>query len=349
MKGKKSLRVSVKDVAVAAGVSRAAASLALLNRPGVSKATRERILRIAKNLGYAPDARIASWMAGVRDAKSKDLLPIAWLNTCDEKDAWHEYKFYSPYLEGARERALQFGYRLEELWLHQPLTTMAHIDRILYKRGIEGVIVTPPARHVRLNWDRLAGISIGGGDLLAPRLHRVMADGFNNLLLALKMVNRHGYQRIGICLQEYIPGKVDAWHAVAHLFDSRTPKLRKVPPLFYTEKHGDDSMVKRQIAAWVSQRRPDVIICHNNQILAWVQEAGYRVPEEIGVVHLATDDDVSDWAGVTSKRREIGAMAVDLVVSLVNSRQFGTPGVACDTLIRGSWHPGRTLLIPKPK
>ncbi len=159
MKKKKSSRVSIRDVARAAGISKSTASYALRNHPGINKATRERVLRIAKRIGYIPDARIASWMASVRDAKSKDLLPIAWLNTHsmeDEEDVWRRHKFLSPWLEGARDRCRQLGYRLDEIWTHQPGMTMRRVSQILYQRGIEGVIVTFPARHIHLQWDRLA-------------------------------------------------------------------------------------------------------------------------------------------------------------------------------------------------
>ncbi len=346
---KKSSKASLGDVAKAAGVSTVAACYALRNQPGVSKATRERVRRIAKRLGYTPDARIASWMARMREAKTKDLLPIAWLNTTREKDTWQRFKFMSPYLEGARERAMQLGYRLEELWLQEPGMTVARMNRILHQRGIEGVIVTYPARHLRFNWDHLAGVSLGG-DMLAPRLHWVTADSYYNLLLALKMAKRHGYRRIGICLTEYFDrSSARSARAAAHYFHTTAPKLEKVPPMFYLGESDEQwPLAKTQIAAWLSRYKPDAIVCHSNRIKACVEESGYRVPEDVGILHLATDDDVSDWAGITSNRRQIGAVAAELVVSFMLSRQFGVPGIAMSTLIRGSWHPGCTLLIPKP-
>ena len=86
------------DIAKAAGVSKATACYVLRNQPGPSKETRELVFQIARQLGYAPDARMASWMATVRDAKSKELLPIAWLNTTPEKDGWTRLvNFISPY------------------------------------------------------------------------------------------------------------------------------------------------------------------------------------------------------------------------------------------------------------
>jgi len=97
------------------------------------------------------------------------------------------------------------------------------------------------------------------------------------------------------------------------------------------------------------KQKPDVIVGQNNRLLEWVKAAGFRVPEEMGVVHIATDDDVSDWAGIVSRRREIGATAVERVISLLQNRQFGVPKTAVNMAIRGSWSPGSTLLIPKPK
>ncbi|MFA4944071.1 MAG: LacI family DNA-binding transcriptional regulator [Lentisphaeria bacterium] len=342
-------RVSIRAIAVAAGISKTTVSDALRNHPGVNPATQARVLRLAKQLGYVPDARIASVMASVREAATKELLPIAWLNTNLEQDAWQKYQFHAPYLEGARERARQLGYRLEEIWLHEPGMTMPRLSRRLHRRGIEGVIVTPTATHLQLDWDRLAGVSIGK-NLLVPHLHRITADLYYNFLLALKMVKRGGYQRIGICLtDDFDRGTDHACRIAAHHFQATIPECNTVPPLFYNEVPTRWPAAKRQIVAWLSRCKPDVVVCQSNRLVACVEAAGFRVPMDVGVVHLATDDDVSDWAGVCSNRRETGAIAAELVVSFMRSRQFGVPRIARDTIIRGSWHPGRTLLIPKPE
>jgi hypothetical protein len=73
------------------------------------------------------------------------------------------------------------------------------------------------------------------------------------------------------------------------------------------------------------------------------------VPQDVGIVHIATDDDVADWAGISSHRKRIGAAAVEWVISLLQSRQFGVPETALSTIVRGTWHEGWTLLTPKPK
>jgi DNA-binding LacI/PurR family transcriptional regulator len=53
-------RVTIKDVAAAAGVSKGAVSLAFNHKPGVSEATRERIFAVARELGWAPNSSARS-------------------------------------------------------------------------------------------------------------------------------------------------------------------------------------------------------------------------------------------------------------------------------------------------
>jgi len=337
-------RISIRDVAAATGVSKSHVCDILRNRAGPSKETRERVLRAAKQLGYVPDARIASWMATVKRARNKDLLPIAWLNTEKEEDAWHKHRYFSPYFEGAQARARELGYHLDEIWTRQPGMTMRRVSQILSQRGIEGIIVAPPTKHVRLHWDHLAGVSLEG-TLLAPGLYRVMANSSFNLLLALKSVRRCGYRRIGICLGEWVDrSSHHAIRSALYYFHSLLPGAEQITPLFY-----QPLAIEPQIKAWLRRSKPDVVIGLDNRLVQWIEAAGRRVPEQIGVVHLATDDDVSDWAGICSNKREMGAAAAEWVISLMKNRQFGIPRTAMEIFVRGRWHPGRTLLNPKPR
>ncbi|GGZ26174.1 LacI family DNA-binding transcriptional regulator [Streptomyces poonensis] len=53
-------RVTIKDVAARAGVSKGAVSLAFNQRPGLSEATRDRIFAAARELGWAPNSSARS-------------------------------------------------------------------------------------------------------------------------------------------------------------------------------------------------------------------------------------------------------------------------------------------------
>jgi len=349
MKEKKPSNATLGDVANMAGISKTSAGCALKNLPGVSEETRKRVLQIARQLNYSPDARLASRMAGLRQAATRDLLPIAWLNSNEKKDAWQDYQFLSPYQEGARLRCKELGYRLEEIWTRQPGLKMRRISQIIDQQGIEGVIVTEPLRHVRLNWDRLAGVCIGGG-LLMPQLHRITTNSVFNLATALKMLKRFGYQRIGICLTE--EAERFSGHQVrstAYYFNSTLPQSRRVKHLFFPYMIMKPGVDGEMAAAWVKRERPDVVVGLSNHLVNWVRAAGYRVPEDVGVVHLAIEDDVLDWAGIYANKREVGRLAANTLVALIQSRELRIPRINSTLLVRGTWRPGRTLLIPKPK
>lgn len=354
-KGKPSL-VSLRAIAKAAGVSKTTASYVMRNCAGPSKSTRDHVAMVAKKMGYVPDPHMASYMTQIREAKIKDLESIVWLTGHHDPTVWEKHKFLSPYFNGACKRALELGYRIEIVTDKAGAVPMRRIAKMIYNRGISGVIVTHQFRqHVRLLWDSLAPVALEGR-LLAPRLHQVKTSMFYNLLLALKMVRRFGYKRIGVCLDESVDrGSYHTVRAAILYFQDGLPKSEQLAPLFYVRRSKEDQAeeaeleVKGQVLPWVKKHHPDAIICLNNGIERLLVNAGYRVPEDIGLVHLATDDDVNEWAGIHSRRGEIGAAAVGQVVSLIQNRKFGVPNTPIIMEVRGLWHNGRTLLVPKPR
>jgi LacI family transcriptional regulator len=341
--------VSLGDIAKKCALSRTAVSYALRGHPGIPAATRERVRAVANQLGYRPDPRMAFRMEQVRGAKAKDLLPLAWLNLDKDRDAWSRHLYLRPYLEGARERCLDMGYQLEEFWVRQPGMTMRRMSEILYHRGIQGVIVAPSAfysaGHLRLQWKNFAAVSFDRG-LLAPRIHRIIPDYFYNILLTLKILRRAGYRRIGVYLQLQTERRsTHAYAAGVLYFHSVIPEAERIAPRF--EHHRPN--YRRGFEQWFRTVQPDVIVCHHSELPQWLAELGVKVPEQVGVTHLATDDDVADWAGIRQRKREIGASAAEMAISQLQNYRFGLPDPALDTLIQGQWHPGKTLLTPKPR
>jgi DNA-binding LacI/PurR family transcriptional regulator len=83
--GPRPRRPTLEDVAKASGVSRALVSIVIRRAPGASEATRERVLRVAAEIGYRPDARarllatsstrLIGVVFNVQHAFHADLLP----------------------------------------------------------------------------------------------------------------------------------------------------------------------------------------------------------------------------------------------------------------------------------
>ena len=59
-------KVSLRAIAVKAGVTRMAVSLALRGKTGVSASLRRKIQKLAKRMGYAPDPEVAKFLSHIR-------------------------------------------------------------------------------------------------------------------------------------------------------------------------------------------------------------------------------------------------------------------------------------------
>lgn len=68
-------RVRLSDVATAAGVSKATASLALNGRPGISRETRARVVAVAEEVGYRPNRAAREIASGVTRTIGAVLSP----------------------------------------------------------------------------------------------------------------------------------------------------------------------------------------------------------------------------------------------------------------------------------
>lgn len=364
--------VGLSQIVKATGFSRTTVFKALRSLPKVGKETADFIRKTARELGYTPDARMIPIMAGVRASKTRELLPLAWLNNTKEERQWRDSKALTPYLEGALRQCHSMGYTLDELWLNAPGMTARRMSKILYHRGIRGIVLPPGGRgdfgtlHLNFDWRQFCWVSMEGA-LLAPRIHKVVPAHHYNLMLALKRLRRCGYRRIGLFLMR-MQERRSQHHYLAALkyFQSGIPREECVSPhihkgalvpgwpgtLAYEEwlaserkkpNGGAHAKPREVLGKWIKRERPDVIVGLHSELIYWLTGLGLRVPEDIGVAHLALDDDCADWAGIWENKRYIGAQAVRELVAMIHTNQPGIPDVAHETLIRGTWRLGWTV------
>ena len=330
----------MKDIAAAAGVTAATVSRALGMDPQISSATRDRIQKLATKLGYRPDPLLSAF-ARRRRGKSEgsEITTIAYLTHFSTADEWRANPFYGPMFQGATEHARRNGYKLEHFWLREPGMTGQRLGRILYSRGIVGLIVAPmPAehRHLTLDWPRFSCVTIGYS-LLRPDLHRVTPHHYHAVLTATRRLRRLGYTRIGLCIHDGTSGRVDdLWLAGSLLTQRRTPDFTLKIFLF-------DDTNRHLIADWARTERIDVMLSDNPQALDELRRNGIRTPGQIDFATLNWVKHEPHIAGINQRPADIGAAAVDLVVAQIRRGERGIPDIPITSMVEATWVNGPSL------
>lgn len=334
-------RVTMKDIAAAAGVSAATVSRALGADPQIPAETRNRIQKIATKSGYRPDPLLSALARRRRrgDTAGSEVTTLAYVTNFQTADEWRDNPFYSPLFKGAAEHAARNGYRLEHFWLREPGMTGERFSRILYNRGIVGVVVapTPVARsRMSLDWARFSAVTIGYS-LLRPDLHRVTPHHFHALLVADRRLRRLGYSRIGFCIYEGTSGRVDdLWLSGALLTARHHPAAPMKVFLFNDE-------TRAQIAGWALAEKLEVVVSDNSQVLHELQARGIRSPGEIDFATLNWTKAEPGIAGIDQRPAAIGAAAVDLLIAQIRRGERGIPDVPVTSMVEGAWINGPSL------
>lgn len=129
------MSVTIKEIAAMAGVSRGTVDKVLNQRPGVKKETREKVLRIAKEMNYQPN------FLGKALVQSKDPLKIGIILTPE----------YNPYIQeiikGIQEGVDEFsafGFEIitKKLKSLDPIEQLSIIEELVTE-GVQGLAVFP--------------------------------------------------------------------------------------------------------------------------------------------------------------------------------------------------------------
>lgn len=337
----------MSSIAERAGVSKNTVSLALRHDPQIPVATRERIERIAAELGYAKNPVVAQLMTELRKARPAGFRrTFALLNANLDPRAFTRHPTIPAYVAGCRRRAAQQGYALNEFWLHDPKLYGEQLNRILKARGIRGVIVVGLMKENRLptrfsvTWQNHA-VVVTGVRTQEPTLSFACVDHHALIGEAMEQARRRGYRRPALVLEggidRLVGGRFSAgfWTGQQALAgDDRVPGFyaveaaRAKPAAFH---------------AWFREHRPDVIFTLHTVVREWLADIGVLAPRDVGLIQLERRRGCEDWAGMDQHNDLTGEAAVDMLVSLLHNNEAGVPVAPRATLIGGSWADGATV------
>lgn len=339
---------NMRQIAEAAGVSKSAVSLALRDDPRMAKATRERIQRIAKEMGYKKNNLVATLMAQLRSPdKVKFQGNLALLN-CSEHSKLFAWNTFRDFKEGIAQRADQLGYGLEEFWVRQPGLKPERLVQILRARSIEGVIFGAVMRPEDLMpggtelWTECS-MAVVGMRPMHPGLPCAMNNHFQTAQCAVRGVLARGYQRPALVVDRSLDELLERRFSGGYItgIEDTAPQNRLAPYWFDREKRDD-------FLAWFRKQRPDVILCLHEELPVWLSAAGFGIPGDVALVHLDRDPVHSVWAGMEQNNFIVGSGAADICINQIHRREFGLRDHPKLVLIDSEWVDGDYCPVRPP-
>jgi LacI family transcriptional regulator len=343
------VRITLKHIAEIAQVSRMTVSLALRDAPALPEATRKRIRTIADRMGYRPNPDIARLMEVVRAMKTRtEPSKIAYLTAYKNRSDWKREPTQWLYFEGAQQRAQECGYELEEHWLRAPGMTDRRLSEIIRNRGIEGAIVAPlPASDPIFDgfqWDYVSAVELGYS-LPRPALNRACNHQFQSMMLLARTLHEMGYRRVGLAMGRDQDDRVNHhWRAAFSAAQSLWAKpADRIPPLFA------ENWTKSSFQRWLRANRPECVISIGRGVAQWLDEMGLETPDDIGLANVDLSPDMKTITGIDQNSHQVGAAAVDLVISQLRHHERGIPPVPRIVMVEGTFVPGKTTRVLRGK
>lgn len=340
--------VTLADIARKLGTSPGTVSRALRNLPTISDARRKEIQKMAKKMGYVPNAMAVGL---VKQRALKMVQPaatgLAWLNCWPAPERLRQFKEFDLYWKGASEAAAKAGYHLEEFSCAEiPLNRLA---AIFEARNIQGLLIPPfwrgesidPSAWESFPWEKFSCVRFGYS-CKKPAFHVVSGAQLNNATMAFKKIAEKGYRRIGYVGHKGIRECFTRFYAGYLLAQSEIVLSQKLPILFLPSLEENKQQINELLATWIEEHHPDAIFTEIGSLRAILEKLGYRVPEDFAMACTSfLDGDVN--AGIDQNSEEIGRVAVQTLISLLTFQERGIPAQYHEVLIQGSWVDGSMM------
>ena len=329
-------RIKLEDIARKAGVHHSTVSLALHNSPKLPPATREKIQKLARQMGYQHDPAF-SFLAAQRWRKQASSgLTLAVINSDNNVTIDPNNRII---LDAIKSRAGELGYNLEFFNLTD-YPSVERLGRVIKARGIRGIMLFwDTYLHFPADFDwqsfSVLGININADN---TPFFRVMVDPGRAMLIILQKLIERSYQRIGAALWK-IPGSDNDRRIIGAFLEFQleaVPKKNRLPPLLFAGGQLDRETVKDKrgefypsptLDAYLKKWRPDAIIGMGDLIFWLIRASGLRMPEDIGYISFSSISHVKmrNQSEQGVDLQHLGKASVDQLDLLMRTNQYGIP------------------------
>jgi len=239
------------------------------------------------------------------------------------------------------------GYRLEEfIW---PTDWPAkRAEQMLLDRGVLGLLI-PPHGSIKFDWKDFDfgrfSLMRFGMSVSVPDSNLVTADHQRAVVMAIKKIHEYGYRRIGFMFNEGHDRVMGGNFTGGYLWAQKLLNLDPQIPPMKTDLHALPKGVagfKIELDQWMKRYKPDAVLNGFLEGPAFLQELGYRIPQDVAVAGTSLNDILVD-AGIDQQAKAIGQIAAEMLVKQISLNERGEPADPCRILVESRWQDGKSL------
>lgn len=335
-------RVTLKHIAAACDVSVATVSYALRNNPRIPLATRERIKKKSKELGYIPDPTLSSLASRIQTSgQTSFVASVAILHPNPPNS--RSTQLFNKHCEYFKAKMSELGCAVSDFHVDSNRYRPERLAQILRTRGIKGILLgwgKWPEAMKDFPWHAFAVISTER-TTISPLIDKVSMNHFHALNTVFDHVNQYDFKRMGIILHHDCPAQTEnqiLGGYYANLYENNSEHLA-LP--IYKYHIGEDGS---QLKAWFKQNKPDVIISHRVIDPEVLRNAEIQFPKPTRLVVLEIDEDCSiNFTGIHTGSQMGRTIAQLLARKIRNFEIESNSRTAKITLVNGTWEDGETL------
>jgi len=334
---------TLRQIATACGVSVSTVSRDFNGHPSIPAATRRKIERKARSMGWRPNPLASAYMAHLRSTQQpRHQANLAFLISFNDRHRFADLPGYHKHVfEGSRERALALGYSLEPVWLHSVDFKMDRLDTMLRTRGILGLVVhggnLGPAVFEGFDWSNYALATWGFG-MTEPHMHRAAHNLADGMQMMLPRLRAYGYRRVALVISQYLDQLQDHASLAYYLYGQH---MAGEPARVMTYACKQPGKVAR-IEAWLREHRPDAVIGDDDVRVA-MERLPAKLARGMAFISVNWDEGMPEYGGLDHRPRLIGSNVLDLLAGQIIRNERGIPASPKLLLNEGRWVDGPSV------
>ncbi|WP_322799176.1 LacI family DNA-binding transcriptional regulator [Thermoflexus sp.] len=311
------MRVTIKDIARAVGVSHTTVSRALRDSEEINPETRARIRAVAESMGYRPNP-----VARALQGRRTQTLGVVVTRLSDP--------FHTEVVQGIEKVAQAHGYGLLLSLSHEDPAKERAIVEMLAAKQVDGIIVAASrlgSRYLPLLEALRIPIVLINSHQTGPYVYSVATDNVHGGYLATRYLIDLGHRAIA-----YI-GNRRGGRSNQDRYRGYRQALREVGlsprPEWVVKGDGrvgaGEAAMRRLLEV---SPRPTAVFCYNDLTaigaLRAAVQAGIRVPEDLSIIGFDGLEEGSyvfpALTTVAQPRQQLGRLAAEMLLEILNGR-----------------------------